>query len=191
MTDPPDIARIGRDPDAFEVFYRAHVDAVSRFVTRRVDDPYLAADLTVDVFVAAVDAARKATAVHSPPLAWLYGVARNVVAAERRRRAREQRAVRRLAGHAMVDEHDVVRLMEKIDAEAQARSLYQAMDELSQSERAVLELVALDGLALHEVAVVLGIGPAAARKRLHRARQRLRVELPPTVFSHALLEVAP
>jgi RNA polymerase sigma-70 factor (ECF subfamily) len=191
VTDPPEIARIGRDPDAFEVFYREHVDAISRFVARRVDDPYLAADLTIDVFVAAIESARKSTPVRGLPVGWLYGVARNVVAAERRRQAREQRAVRRLAGRALVDEHDVVRMTQKIDAEAQARSLYLAMDELSQSERAVLELVALEGLPLQQVAALLGIRPEAARKRLHRARQRLRVELPSTIFSQAFLEVAP
>lgn len=183
MTDPPSI---GRDPAAFEDFYRAHVDAVSRFVARRVDDPYLAADLTVEVFVAAIEAARRSFVVRGSAIGWLYGVARNVMAAERRRQAREQRAVRRLAGHAMVDEDDAVRLTEKIDAEAQSRALYQAMDGLSASDRAVLELVALDGLAVQEAAEVLGIRPAAARKRLQRARQRVQVRLPSSL---ALSEV--
>lgn len=110
------------------------------------------------------------------------------MAAERRRQARERRAVRRLAGHAMVGEDDVVRLTEKIDAEAQSRALYLAMDGLSTSERAVLELVALDGLAVQEAAEVLGILPAAARKRLQRARRRVQVQLP---LSLALSEVSP
>lgn len=30
---------IGRDPDAFEAFYRRHVREVERFVARRVNDP--------------------------------------------------------------------------------------------------------------------------------------------------------
>jgi hypothetical protein len=48
---------ITSDPDAFDRFYRRHVEAVQRFVARRVDDPYLAADLTADVFVAAIESA--------------------------------------------------------------------------------------------------------------------------------------
>jgi RNA polymerase sigma-70 factor (ECF subfamily) len=48
---------IDRDPDAFEAFYRAHIELVRRFVARRVSDPHLAADLTADVFLAAIDAA--------------------------------------------------------------------------------------------------------------------------------------
>ena len=49
--------RIAREPDALEAFYRDHVEAVQRFVARRVSDPHLAADLTADVFLAAVDSA--------------------------------------------------------------------------------------------------------------------------------------
>lgn len=42
----PGPAAIGRDPDAFETFYREHVRAVERFIARRVTDPQVAADLT-------------------------------------------------------------------------------------------------------------------------------------------------
>jgi DNA-directed RNA polymerase specialized sigma24 family protein len=52
-----ELAEITSDPDAFERFYRQHVEAVQRFVARRVDDPYLPADLTADVFVAVIDSA--------------------------------------------------------------------------------------------------------------------------------------
>ena len=45
------------EPDALEAFYRDHVEAVQRFVARRVSDPHLAADLTADVFLAAIDSA--------------------------------------------------------------------------------------------------------------------------------------
>lgn len=47
--------RLNEDPEAFAAFYRRHVDGVMRFVVRRVSDPHLAADLTADIFLAAVD----------------------------------------------------------------------------------------------------------------------------------------
>jgi RNA polymerase sigma-70 factor (ECF subfamily) len=50
--------------------------------------------------------------------------------------------------------------------------------ELPAGERAVLELVALDGLSVHEAGRVLGISPVAARVRLHRARRRVRSRFP-------------
>src|SRR6266508_4535680 len=94
---------IASDPDAFERFYREHVEAVQRFVARRVDNPYLAADLTADVFVAAIDSARSYERSRGEPVAWLYGIARNVVAGEYRRSAKELRAAAMVRGRELVD----------------------------------------------------------------------------------------
>jgi RNA polymerase sigma factor (sigma-70 family) len=181
--DPSDeeVGRIGHDPQAFEAFYRAHVDAVQRFVARRVNDPYLVADLTAEVFLAAIGSSHTYRPRRATPIAWLFGVARNVVAAERRRHARDLRGAGRIAGRRLVDSDDFVRLEERIDAEAKARDLQCAMDRLSESERAVLELVALDGLTVLEAAHALRISQVSARVRLHRARQRMREHLAPSI----------
>jgi RNA polymerase sigma-70 factor (ECF subfamily) len=82
------VAAIGRDPDALEAFYREHVEAVGRFVARRVDDPQWAADLTTDIFLAAFDAAESYRPDRGSPVGWMYGIARNVLADQMRRRAR-------------------------------------------------------------------------------------------------------
>jgi RNA polymerase sigma-70 factor (ECF subfamily) len=103
-----------------------------------------------------------------------------VIAGERRRSARELHARTRLpAAEALIEPDDLARLHARIDAEAESRRLYQAMDRLSSNERAVLELVALDGLEVSEAAQALGIRPVAARVRLHRARSHLQRELGP------------
>lgn len=171
------LTSIGSDPDAFEAFYRAHVDVVMRFVARRVRDPQVVADLTVEVFMAAIDAARSAAVIRGEPAAWLYGVARNVINAERRRQGSQRRAMDRLTGRRPLTEDDIGRLVDRIDAEARARSLYEAMDVLPDHERRVLELVALDGLTVQEAAEVLGIRAGTARVRLHRARGRMKDHL--------------
>jgi len=167
-------ARIASDPDAFEAFYREHVEAVQRFVARRVDDPYLAADLTADVFVAAIESAGGYDASRGSPAAWLYGIARNTIAGERRRAARELGTAGRVRGRELVDADDLVAIHERLDAEAAARSLHRELRQLPPSERAVLELVSVDGLSMHDAARALGIGQVAARVRLHRARRALR-----------------
>lgn len=172
-----DVARIASDPEAFEAFYRRHVEAVERFVARRVDDPYLAADLIADIFLAAIDSAHTYRSSRGDPRQWLYGVARNIVAAERRRSARELRAATRISGRALIDEDDLADLLERIDAEAQARQLYEAMDALTDDDRNLVELVALDGLAVRDAAKLLGVSQVTARVRLHRARQLLRNRL--------------
>jgi RNA polymerase sigma factor (sigma-70 family) len=172
-----ELARIATDPDVLECFYRRHVEAVQRFVARRVDEPYLAADLTANVFVAAIESARSYERRRGEPGAWLFGIARNVVADEQRRHARELHATARVRGRELVDDDDLLALHERIDAEAASRSLYRELRELPEGERAVLELVALDELTVGEAARALRIGPVAARVRLHRARVRLRQRL--------------
>lgn len=176
-----DLPRIAHHPDAFEAFYRRHVEDVQQFVARRVDDPYLAADLTADVFLAAIEAAQGYRPSRGAPIAWLYGVARNVVAAERRRSARERRATTRIPTAELIEPEDLASLHRRLDAQAEARRLYLAMDRLAPSERAVLELVALDGLTVREAARALAIRPAAARVRLYRARRHMQTELDPGV----------
>lgn len=185
VTAPPrpgDVARIAHDPDAFEDFYRTHIEAVQGFIVRRVADPYLAADLTADVFLAAIDSADFYRPKRGAPIGWLFGIARNVVAAEHRRSVRERRAASRIPPSAeLVASDDLARLHQRIDAEAERRRLYLAMNRLSPGERAVLELVALDGLAVQEAARALGLRAATARVRLHRARRRMQSELGPGI----------
>lgn len=78
-----------RDPELFEEFYRRHVDAVLRFVARRVDDPHTAADLTAEIFLAVLHSADSYRPHLGSETARLFGIARNVVSSERRRVARE------------------------------------------------------------------------------------------------------
>jgi RNA polymerase sigma factor (sigma-70 family) len=165
---------IAWDPAALEAFYREHVEAVTRFVVRRVADPYLAADLTADVFLAAIDAAGSYRPDRGAPRAWLFGVARNVVASERRRAQRERLANARIEGRRLLDPDDVERMVQRIDAAAQARTLFAALASLPSMERAVFELVALDELSVSEAAAALGVRQVTARVRLHRARAALR-----------------
>ncbi|MCG5218343.1 RNA polymerase sigma factor [Streptosporangium sp. KLBMP 9127] len=175
--------RLNEDPVAFEAFYRRHVDAVMRFVVRRVSDPHLAADLTADIFLAALDSAHTYRPGRGSEIAWLYGVARNVVAAQHRRTTREAQAAGRVAGRRLMDDDDLGRMDERIDAERQMRRALEAMAGLPEGERAVLELVAIDQLTVTEAAAALGVRQVTARVRLHRARRALEnVVSPPTVY---------
>jgi RNA polymerase sigma factor (sigma-70 family) len=172
-----DPRRLGTDPEAFEAFYRTHVETVQRYVARRVADPHLAADLTADIFLAVIDAAPTYRPDLGRPVAWLHGIARNVVADASRRGARELRAVSRVSGRALLDTDGLTRAEEQIDAERAARAALAAMTGLPDDERAVLELVALDGLTVTDAADVLGVKPVTARVRLHRARRKVRPHL--------------
>jgi RNA polymerase sigma-70 factor (ECF subfamily) len=168
---------IGVDPDLFEAFYREHVEALQGFVARRVGDRERAADLTAEIFLAAIDSAHRYRPRRGTPKAWLYGIARTLVANDRRRRGRERAGEEWLRGSALLDTEDGARIDARIDAAAQSRHLYAAMDSLPEAERAVLELVAIDELTVAEAAAAAGVRPVTARVRLHRARRKLRANL--------------
>jgi RNA polymerase sigma-70 factor (ECF subfamily) len=170
------LPRIGTDPELFDAFYSEHLEDLQRFVARRVGDRERAADLTADIFIAAIDSAHRYRP-RGTPKTWLYGIARVVVAEDRRKGARERRREERLRGSALLDEEEASRIEGRIDAAARSRRLYEAMDRLGEDERAVLELVAIDELTVAEAATAVGVRPVTARVRLHRARRKLRADL--------------
>jgi RNA polymerase sigma factor (sigma-70 family) len=185
-TAPP-----ARDPSGFAAFYEQQFDAVLGFVTRRVDSPHLAADLTADIFVAALEGAHTYDARRGTPIAWLYGISRNVIRAHFQGSARELQAVARISGRRLLDDQDVNAIEERIDADRAVRQMAAAHTALSDPLREVLDLVALDGLTIREAAHALGISPTAARVRLHRARKSLRAtDQTRTATRETLLETA-
>jgi RNA polymerase sigma factor (sigma-70 family) len=170
------IASIGTDAEALEAFYREHVEAVQRFIARRVASPETAADLTADVFLAAMRAASRYTPERGSPRSWLFGIARHRIADDYRAAAKESRVQTAIVGSELLDTDDLGRIHERLDAEATARQLYESLAAIPEPERAVLELVALDDLSVAEAAATLEISTVAARVRLHRARRRLASE---------------
>lgn len=165
---------MARDPDAFEEFYRRHLEGVTRFVARRVSDPHTVADITAEIFLGVIDSAHTYQPGHGSETAWLYGIARNLVSAEYRRTTRHAELGARIAGRRLLDEDDISRIEEKLDAERTSRDALAALAALPAGERAVLELVVVDQLTVAEAAAVLKIRQVTARVRLHRARKTLR-----------------
>jgi RNA polymerase sigma factor (sigma-70 family) len=177
MNDYEPLSRIACEPRSLEAFYCDHVGVVSRFVARRVSDPHTAADLTADIFVAAIDSCATYDPARGSVAAWLCGVGRHVLAAEVRQRSRDESAARKVHGRRMLDEDAITRIDERLDAEREARRIYSALGFLSEPDRALFEFVALDGLSVSDAARALGVKPATARVRLHRARARVTAHL--------------
>ena len=113
-----------------------------RLVARRVADPQTVADLTAEVFLAVIGSAHTYRPSRGSPVAWLYGIARDVIAADRRRAAHELQTAARIAGRRLLDDDDIARLEERIDAERADRAACRALAGLPHDQRAVLELVA-------------------------------------------------
>ncbi|MEN0129919.1 MAG: sigma-70 family RNA polymerase sigma factor [Brevundimonas sp.] len=173
IDDLPDdelLRRLPLHPDAMGPLFERHARSVHRFLGRRVG-PHEAEDLLSEVFAAAVSARARVTPHESgSALPWLYGIARNVVRTHLRRRPGVVPA-------AADDEMDWSAVDARIDAEGRRAELRAVLGSLSPDERAVLLLVAWDGLTPSESATALGITPEAARTRLSRARRRAQTVL--------------
>lgn len=105
------------------------------------------------------------------PLPWLYGVARKILANQRR--ARERRA--RLATRIWSIDRGIDRRIG--DDDAAHHSLLVALGNLPPGDQEVLRLAAWEQLTTAEIAMVLDCSPNAAALRLSRARRRLRSAL--------------
>jgi RNA polymerase sigma factor (sigma-70 family) len=84
--------------------------------------------------------------------------------------------VARLAGRRTLARDEIDELVARIDAERTGRELIERCSQLPELERAALELVDLADLTPKEAASALGVSRVVLRKRLSRARARLRKE---------------
>lgn len=163
------------DADAFAEFFRRHEPAITSFAVRRATDPHEVADIVADTFLVALRRAGDFRADRPTALPWLYGIAGHVLRDRHRRGAAARRLLRRLGATApamTADEYAAVDAA--IDAQRPGDHVRAALLEIPSAERAVFELVALDGLTPAEAAEALDLTDNAARLRLSRARKRLR-----------------
>jgi RNA polymerase sigma-70 factor (ECF subfamily) len=142
------------------------------YLARRVVPPGDAADLTSEVFVVAWRRIDDLPAATSDATAWLYGIARGVLANHRRGRARRSALVDLLGSQLVAD--GAGRDTPVPDAVIAVRH---ALTRLRPPDREVLTLSVWDGLSTDQIALALHTTPTAVRQRLVRARQRLRAEL--------------
>ena len=179
MSAPTDIellARLGTDAAALELFFRRHVDTVTRFVARRCREPEDVADAVAQTFLEVVLSAERFDPARACRSRGCWGSRRtapppSTAVPPRRRdrpRARRARAARR------------GRLRARPPADrcrAPRAALALALEALSAAERDMFELVDLEGQRPADAAHALGLRPAAGRMRLTRARRRLRSAL--------------
>jgi RNA polymerase sigma-70 factor, ECF subfamily len=143
-----------------DAWFRAHGDRVLAYLLHRTDRQ-TAEDVLQEVFVTAF---RKAQVVPEPPIGWLLGTARRLLANATRGDHRRDRLAVRVAGHVAGAAGD---------DEGAGDVVASALAQLSARDREVLTLSAWYELTADEAALALGCSPAAYNVRLHRARRRL------------------
>jgi RNA polymerase sigma factor (sigma-70 family) len=104
---------------------------------------------------------------------WLYGVARRLVANQRRGQLRRHRLQRVLE----TPRRSAPGPGEHAEMADATRAVIEALGRLREDDQEILRLAAWEGLSGEQIAVSLGCSENAAALRLSRARQRLRREL--------------
>lgn len=162
------------DADAFAAFYRRYERTMLVFFRRRTGDPELAADLTAEVFAAALSACARFRPGRAPASAWLFGIAQHKLDKSRRRGVVEDRARRRLAMAPLILEDEDLARIERLSVGDQADAL---LDALPADQQAAIRARVLDEQSYDEVAANLHCSPAVARKRVSRGLAQLRRQL--------------
>jgi RNA polymerase sigma-70 factor (ECF subfamily) len=172
------------DHAAFGALVDQHYASVLRFLTRQTGDPELAADLTQACFLDAYRS-RHQLANEDAFAAWLFGIARNQLRMEWRRRK-----LRRLVSLDWITDRagEVIPALSRNDETAALDDrdrIQRVLDEMSSTLREALLLHNVSGFRGGEVARILGISADAARKRIVRAEDEFRQRYgaaPPTAI---------
>ena len=181
---PARVRRLGEA--AFAALIDRYYAPLLRYLTRQSGDGELAADLTQATFLAAYRS-RDQLADEGAVGAWLFGIGRNELRMEwRRRRLRRLVSLDWLAprgegtaseGERRAPTGSGLAALQRADASepcAERDRIQRVLDGLSPTLREALLLHALCGFAGGEVAAIVGVSPAAARKRIARAEAAFR-----------------
>jgi RNA polymerase sigma-70 factor, ECF subfamily len=155
----------------FERIFNACHSRVLGYAIRRTDDRQAAEDAVSETFLIAW---RRFDSVPADALPWLLGVARKVLANQRRAAGRRAPGGPIVPLDAVADPDPRAAVADLV---ADRQAFADAFAALGPGDREVLALVNWDGLAPGEAAKVLDCTPATFYLRLHRARRRLLKEL--------------
>lgn len=167
-----------RNAEAFGELYDRYEDPLLAFFRRATGRADLAADLTAEVFAAAIVSAVSFRPELGGARAWLFGIARHELAQSWRRGRVEAQARRRLGMEPLVlsDEN-----LERIDrlGEAGVMDSLELLETLPADQRAAVRARVIDGLDYSEAAEVLGCSEMVVRQRVSRGLRRLRALVGP------------
>ena len=153
------------DPDALRALHGRFYEPVYRYVRFKVSDPHISEDITSEVFVRVLEALKRGKVWRTTPDAWIFGIARNVVADHYRQKSRRTEVMldERLA---MPEEESPA---QQVAVAEQHEELAQAITLLTDEQRDVILLRFMEGLSIKDVAEILNKTPGAVKGLQHRA----------------------
>lgn len=160
------------DAEAFGSLFERHGQAIYYYCFRQTANWGEAEDLTSIVFLEAWRH-RHQELEPGKVLAWLYGIATNVIRNQRRSLRRFEAALARLALPESIED-PINGMLERIDDERQMAALLALVAHLPRRQRDVIALCDWSGLDYAEAGLALGVPVGTVKSRLSRAHKRLR-----------------
>lgn len=170
------VAAVARgDEDAFVSLYRRYLPLLLRWCLRETGNRELAADLSAEVFAAALTAARRYRPELGSVGAWLLGIGRNKLAESRRRGRIEASARRRLGFEPWsLSDEDLERVDELASLDEHVLGL---LEQLPTPTRQALRGRVLEERSYEDLAAELRCSQAVVRQQVSRGLRRLRSQL--------------
>jgi RNA polymerase sigma-70 factor (ECF subfamily) len=149
------------------------------YLTRRTYDPEVALELTAETFARAfADRKRFRGNADAEAEAWIYAIARHLLARWYRRGQVERRALARLGMQVpRLEADEYERIEELAELPAMRTELAAALQALSHDQREALRLRVIDELSYEQIARRLGVPEPTVRARVSRGLRGLAAAL--------------
>lgn len=163
------------DSAAWAELYRLYLPLVLRWCVRAAGDRELGADLSSEVFAAAVLAARRYRPEAGPVGAWLIGIANNKLRDSRKRRRVEDSARRKLGIDPIsLTDRDLERVDDLVGMDDRLQAL---LADLPGEQRKALIARIVFERSYEEIAAELRCSPSVIRQRVSRGLRTLRSQM--------------
>jgi RNA polymerase sigma factor (sigma-70 family) len=164
-------------PDAFDVFFVRHSEAILAYIWRHTGNRDVALDLTSEAFAVALESVARYDPQKGDARGWLFGIAKITMLSSYRRQQAERSARTRLgiAQPGFTDE-DWEAAESRLDAALPG--LVEGIEQLPRAERRAVVARVLEERDYSEIAASEQATEAAIRQRVKRGLGRLRKRMP-------------
>jgi len=164
------------DPAAFMELYERHRVPVFRFAYRLSGSVEGAEDITHDCFLSLIKKPANFQPGRASLRTYLMSAARNLWLKELRTSTREFAVDERESDRFVSFDREP---LDRVLDDELSQKVQQAVSDLPPLQKEALVLFEYEGMALSEIAEMIGTDVGAIKSRLHRARERLRTVLGP------------
>jgi RNA polymerase sigma-70 factor (ECF subfamily) len=163
------------DPEAFGEFYRRHERDVLRFFLHWTRSAEVAADLMAETFAVVFESLHSYRAERGEARAWVFGIARNLLARSVRRGRVEDETRRRLGLAPVVVDDEALAVINALDDSGSPA--VEALGGLSGLLREAVAGHVVEEREYRELAAALDCSESVVRQRVKRGLARIRERL--------------